>query len=452
MPFDPRAVKALTPDSHLTIDEYPGLRITRTQSGWTWGYRFKVGGQMKQTRIGKWPALSLADAVSAWNGLRAQKSEGVDLIDAKRQAKIELAQRQAEPEAISVGELCRRYLDRKVRLSRGDEAFSSTERILGDINLRTIKGRLPHTISRREAHDLIETTAHRAPTVAKKLRAELGAAWSYGLDAGIVKENTPNHWRDVLSRSSVLKSRGRPRAGRRPGKPVKRVLSPLEVHKVLQYRHLFPPNAADAVTIYLCTGARGAEFLTMHKDEVRWEADGVLWWTCPKQHTKNRNVNDAGDYRVPLFGMAEEIVLRRMAETDGYIFPGKRSKKRKDGRGHLTQRAVGVATWAAHRAPEDNFGKARGRLDMPVWAPHDLRRTARTFLAAMDCPTVVAELIIGHIQTGVAGVYDLHKYDKQKKVWLKKLTALMSHLALSNAVISDELSSAVAEAPTFDVD
>ncbi len=44
----------------------------------------------------------------------------------------------------------------------------------------------------------------------------------------------------------------------------------------------------------------------------------------------------------------------------------------------------------------------------------DLRRSARTLLAAMGCPGDVAESVLGHMIPGVAGVYNRHQYDAER--------------------------------------
>ena len=63
----------------------------------------------------------------------------------------------------------------------------------------------------------------------------------------------------------------------------------------------------------------------------------------------------------------------------------------------------------------------RDRLTVTHWSPHDLRRTGRTLLAAMGCPHEVGETILGHVLTGVAGVYNLHRYDAERRLWLTRL-------------------------------
>jgi len=64
----------------------------------------------------------------------------------------------------------------------------------------------------------------------------------------------------------------------------------------------------------------------------------------------------------------------------------------------------------------------RTRLTVTHWAPHDLRRTSRTILAKLGCPSDVAEIIMGHMLPGVEGVYNRHRYDAEKVEWLRKLS------------------------------
>jgi integrase len=54
------------------------------------------------------------------------------------------------------------------------------------------------------------------------------------------------------------------------------------------------------------------------------------------------------------------------------------------------------------------------------WSPHDLRRTVRTGLSRLGCPSEVAEAILGHSRKGIEGTYDLHKYEQECGVWLQK--------------------------------
>lgn len=57
---------------------------------------------------------------------------------------------------------------------------------------------------------------------------------------------------------------------------------------------------------------------------------------------------------------------------------------------------------------------------MPDWNPHDLRRTVRTSLSRLGCPTDIAEAILGHSKKGIEGTYNLHKYENECAEWLQK--------------------------------
>ena len=39
----------------------------------------------------------------------------------------------------------------------------------------------------------------------------------------------------------------------------------------------------------------------------------------------------------------------------------------------------------------------------------------------MGCPDSVAEAVLGHMQAGVKGVYNLHSYDRERREWLTRL-------------------------------
>lgn len=59
----------------------------------------------------------------------------------------------------------------------------------------------------------------------------------------------------------------------------------------------------------------------MESHEIADEADG-LWWTVPKEKTKNSWRSKAGDLRVPLVGRAEAVVRRRKDQAvNGFLFP-----------------------------------------------------------------------------------------------------------------------------------
>lgn len=114
-----------------------------------------------------------------------------------------------------------------------------------------------------------------------------------------------------------------------------------------------------------------------------------------------------------------------------------------------------VFTTTAGRRPVSGFSKTKARLDREIertraaltrlerrrglkptmtkkltaFTIHDLRRTARTRLSELGVLPFVAEMVIGHKQTGVAAVYDLHTYDAEKRAallaWERRLLSIV---------------------------
>lgn len=431
MTFDARTIKLLPVGQHLTSPDFSGLRLEASAQFKTWIYRYKspVDGRMRQTKIGRWPAMSLHAAVAEWEKLRATRDGGGDPALEVKQARVEKVQASVQAKAklaqaaYTVADLCTDYYEGYIRLSRAKKGADEVQRMF-----RTMLGDMAQMpaaeVTRAAAFDLIQTYAVTAPVQAKKLRSELGAAWDYGIDAGRLPDSVPNWWRQILR--GKIKSKGKAIAGERVG-TAKRVLSPEELGTLIRWLPNFTALIEDVLTLYLWTGTRGAEIVAMRGDEVRREESGIWWWTIPKAKTKSARHAGAGDLRVPLFGRALNVVLRRKERFgEGYLFPS----KTKDGKPtHTQQKAAGVAVWMAQPYCDLRPELNRARLPVTHWAPHDLRRSARTLLAAIGCPGDVAEAVLGHMQPGVEGIYNLHRYDEQRVEWLRRLSDRLEELA-----------------------
>lgn len=412
MEFTAQRAKALQPGQHLIVPDAPGLRLVATETKRTWTYRYKspVNGAMRQVKLGAWPAMGLPAALAAWQPVKTGRDAGGDPAADKRARRAEAAAKAAE-DAHTVRRVCNDYLtwlQRRV----APKTYAEAARLLAR-DITNIEARPAASITRADAFAAIEAKAH-APVVAVMLRQHLGAAWDRALDAGELPPDVPNWWRLVLR--GKLASRGKKVAGKAVGAG-KRVLSAVEVGQLLCWLPNHTRDMEDVLTLYLWTCCRGAEIVAMERREVADEDDG-LWWTIPKAKLKMRRNPMTTDLRVPLVGRAEVIVRRRLAATEGrWLFPSRGRS------GHLEQKAVGVAVWAHRPACEAHPEWERPRFNLDDWAPHDLRRTGRTMLAALGCPGEVAEAILGHLLPGIVGTYNLHTYDAERRQWLTKLAA-----------------------------
>lgn len=354
--------------------------------------------------------MGLPAALAKWQSMKEARDAGADPAAEKKARRVQVAA-QAAVEAMTVRRVCDDFLawhQRRVE----PRTYAESKRLL-DRELGSIAARPAASITRADAFNTIEAKA-ATPVVAAALRQNLGAAWDRALDAGQLAPDVPNWWRLVLR--GKLPSKGRKVQGKSVGAG-KRVLSVPELGQLLRWLPNYTRDMEEILTLYLWTCCRGAEIVAMERREVCDEADG-LWWTIPKRKLKMRRNPMTTDLRVPLVGRAEVIVRRRLDATAGdWLFPS-------IGRsGHIEQKAVGVAVWIRRPGAKGHIQYDRPRFALDDWAPHDLRRTGRTMLAALGCPGEVAEAILGHLLPGIVGTYNLHTYDRERRDWLTKLAA-----------------------------
>ena len=416
--FDPRSAKTLQPGSHLTVDGAPGLRLTATQTKRTWSYRYKspVDGAMRQIRLGHWPAMGLPAALAAWERVREQRQAGEDPAAEKRARR-----RQVAADSRETGYTVRKAADDFLSSYSGTvspKTYEEARRLLAG-ELAPIESRSVASITRPDAFDLLEAMRDKRPVVAARVRNLLGAVWDRAIDSGRAADDTVNWWRLVLK--GKLASKGRLIRGKRV--KAKRTLTDAEVAALIPWLPNLSRDMDDILTMYLWTCARGAEICAIEAVDVSQEPDG-WWWTVPIAKLKMRRIDSITDLRVPLVGRALAIVKRRMSKSpDGFLFPSEGAS------GHIEQRAVGAAIW--HHRPEcrNRPHVIRPRFTIADFGAHDLRRTGRTMLSSMGCPTDVAEAIIGHVQPGVQGVYNRYAYDAERRVWITRLADRIEALA-----------------------
>lgn len=412
MDFTAQRAKALKPGEHLIVPDAPGLRLVATDTKRTWTYRYKspANGAMRQLKLGSWPAMGLPAALAAWHPVKTARDDGADPAAEKRARRAEAAG-VAAVQALTVRKVCNTYLawlQQRVTAKTHGEA-----KRLFDRELDSIADRPAASITRADAFAVIEAKV-AAPVVGVMLRQYLGAAWDHALDAGELAPDVPNWWRLVLR--GKLVSRGKTVEGKKVG-TAKRSLSVAEVGQLLRWLPNYTRDMDDALTLYLFTCCRGVEIVAMERGEITEEPTG-WWWTIPVAKLKMRRNPLLVDLRVPLVGRAEAIVRRRLQSTEGsWLFPSHSAS------GHIEQKAVGVAVWAHGPRCKSRPEWVRPRCPVDRWSPHDLRRTGRTMLTMLRCPSDVAEAVLGHMQPGIEATYNLHTYDAERREWLTKLAA-----------------------------
>ena len=195
----------------------------------------------------------------------------------------------------------------------------------------------------------------------------------------------------------IVKNRSKPRS---------HVLTPEEISDVwraLDELEHVPECFAAYVKVLFLTACRRCEVADMHTDEI----DGNTW-VIPASRYKTKV-----DHVVLLIPAIKKLLPEC---KDGFVFStngGKRSLK-----GFAIPKAMLDAKIAEIR-------KREHRKPLPAWRLHDLRRTARTLMAQIGVDRDTAEAVLGHVNGGVEGVYNRHKYFVEKTDALTRLASLI---------------------------
>ncbi len=180
---------------------------------------------------------------------------------------------------------------------------------------------------------------------------------------------------------------------------------------------------AGLVRALLLTAQRREEVAQMKRTEI--DADGV--WTIPAERYKTgkRNV-------VPLSAPALAIIQNQHQVEDSDLvftttgetpFSGfTKAKRRLD------------AAMLAHL--RGCAGNRASKVSLPTWRLHDLRRTAKTLMVRAGVRPDISERVLGHVISGVEGVYDRHTYLEEKRQALEALAVLIQRITNPAVVVN----------------
>jgi integrase len=182
-----------------------------------------------------------------------------------------------------------------------------------------------------------------------------------------------------------------------------RLLSDAELAAIWSAIPMVGDPWATVYRLLLLTGLRLNEVATARWENLDLDAGSLL---IPSEDSKNSEAQ-----LVPLPPLAVELLTAIPRFSGPYIF-----------------------STCAGRRPVQSASAAKRRLDsaltmqgveLPAFRVHDYRRVVRSGLGRLGVPTVVAELVLGHRQRGVAAVYDRHSYLDEKRA---ALTRWQQHL------------------------
>jgi integrase len=189
-----------------------------------------------------------------------------------------------------------------------------------------------------------------------------------------------------------------------------RALSREELEQLFAAIRKAPTFGGDnllAIKLLLALCVRKSELLAARWQEFDLDGRGDAGpvWRLPGSRTKTGDALD-----IPLVPAVVEW-LKMLAGGSEYVFP----QRRRDPRQRVPH--VGLDTL--------NVALTRVEHGLEPFTLHDLRRTARTHLAALGVRREVAERCLGHRVGGVEGTYDRHDYFNERREALTQWTALL---------------------------
>jgi integrase len=419
--FTDKFVGNLKPENKtIDVRESNGFGIRVLPSGVkTWFFIYRIDGKRRFMNLGHYPAVSLSDA-------RRKYRKAFNLYEqGKDPAAVEDQAREERRKAPTVEELCSGYIERHAR--RFKKSWAKDEQILNRDVVPAWGKRKAADIAKRDVILLLEGIVNRgAPGMANNTFQIIRKMFNYAVEKDIL-QHTPCSGVKLPS----------PKLAR------ERTLSEDEIKTLWKSLDRTDLNmgldSKRALRLILVTAQRPGEVIGMHTSEIDGE-----WWTIPSERAKNGKT-----HRVYLAGLAREIIgeaidqvkkLRKIpaeAEYRGFIFPCPHKDKDKP----LGDTALAVAVGRNLAYPlTDMKGKplygadgelaTENRLEVDKFTPHDLRRTAATFMAAAGEMDEVIDAVLNHAKQGVIKVYNQYRYDREKQIaleaWERKLKSIVT--------------------------
>jgi integrase len=153
----------------------------------------------------------------------------------------------------------------------------------------------------------------------------------------------------------------------------------------------------------LLTAQREVEVL-----QLRWDDITGPWWTVPAGIVKNKLA-----HRVYLGAEALVLLAALEAKTGSgdWVFASPRRK--------------GAPIASVNKAKE----RFRSATEIIDWRPHDLRRTAATYMGRVGVSRAVIARVLNHLDSGVTSVYDRstgeHEIEAALRLWGNRLDEIV---------------------------
>jgi integrase len=378
----------------ILLSDGGGLYLRKqTRPGASWTLRYTFEGREHWLTLGNYPDMTLAQARVEARQARVQLDRQQNPLSVRRNLQAELRQQS------SFAELCEDWF--RSEIERRALKHPDVPRRYLDNYLLPKLGRLTaNEITPAQVARMLDDVKDRAPTAANDLLRFARRIFAFGVRRRVVPHNPIADFSPRLDAGGPERSRSR-------------ALTHEELIKLFESIRNTPSFGGDnllAIKLLLALCVSKGELLGARWEEIDLEGgikSGPVWH-LPAARTKTGEGAD-----IPLVPQVVEWLkaLKVLAGNSEFVFP----KRRRDRRHRVAH--MGIDTL--------NVALLRVVHGLPHFTLHDLRRTARTHLAALGVRREVAERCLGHKIRGVEGTYDRHDYFNERRLALAQWTQLI---------------------------
>jgi integrase len=372
-------------------DAVPGFGV-RARAGGSKVYvvQYAIGDKQRRMSLGKVELQGVDKARDKAKDILAKVRLGQDPAGAKQQAR--------ETATDTFKDVAQRFLAFQ-KAHGGKEGKGLRPRSLSEaerhlmVHAKTLHGLLLAKIQQRDIASVLSAVRITHAVTANRVRTSLASLFSWAIGEGLVQSNPVTGTKRTEEQSR------------------ERVLDPTELRLI--WNSLGDDHFGSIMKLLALTGQRAAEIAGLRWSELK--GDVIV---LPPERTKNHR-----EQVVPLSEPARAIIAAqpRRSSADSEL----RDLIFGFGDGPFSGWGKSMAGLNARVA--ERFGQP-----IPHFTPHDLRRSFATHASGLGIQPHIIEVILNHVsgfRAGVAGIYNRHTYDAEKRtalaLWADQLLAIV---------------------------
>jgi integrase len=294
------------------------LRVLDVGKRVYWVYRYRLNGKDRETSVGKYPAMSLADARDAHKLLVADVAQKIDVVGDRQKAKTAVATPSGKP---TFGECADQFIALYEGAWRSRKHRTQWRQTLTQY-CQPIWAKPVDQITTDDALAILKPIWPKTPETASRLRGRIETVIDAARARGHIDADraNPARWRGHLNKI-LPKPKKLGKIDRRTGEHVARdnyaAMPYEEVPAFMAKLARIDSTTARALQFLILTASRTGEALGMQWSEFSFDA---ALWTVPANRMKTDEI-----HKVPLSDQALAILYaqREARGQNPHVFPGR---------------------------------------------------------------------------------------------------------------------------------